>query len=259
VAAAAALVEEEEADMGASKSMPSQSLGEQRVSSGFESNETCIIFDWDDTLFPTWYIQNVVRPCSIGADVPVPTMFVETLAEYAQVVVELLRKARAVGRIAIVTLAQRPWVEQSARIYLPSLGYDELIAELDIPVYFAREFVKKQQVRLDEEGVNMFVVAKRNAMVKCINKQRKKVGCEPKNIVAIGDSIIEHEAIKEVVWSFEGHHLCKSVLLLDKPPIEILSNELKVLCSGIQKMVAYHDDFEFNMENGSTDSFTKWL
>lgn len=221
----------------------------------------CIIFDWDDTLFPTWYIQNVIRPCAAGTDpgCPVPEMFVETLRTFADDVASLLRKARSVARVAIVTLAQRPWAEQSARIYLPGLNFDDLIAELDIPLYYARECVRKQEVRLDEEGVNMFVIAKRNAMVKCLSKMRKKVGVEQTNIVAIGDSIVEHEAIKEVVWSWEGHHLCKSVLLLDKPPVEILRNEIQVLCSGIEKMVAYTDDFDFNMENGSSDSFTKWL
>lgn len=234
--------------------------GLEQCPASFDTRDlSCIIFDWDDTLFPTWYAQNVVVPCSAGEEVPVASMFVEPLALFAKVVEKLLRKAREVARVAIVTLAQRPWVETSARTYLPDLHLGDLLVELEIPIYYAREYVKKAQVRPEEEGINMLVVAKRNAMVKCLGRLRKKYGREASNIIAIGDSVFEHEALKEVVWARDGHNLCKSVLLMDKPPVEMLSNELKLLCSSIGKMTRFQDDFYFNMENGSADNFATWL
>lgn len=222
-------------------------------------DSTCIIFDWDDTLFPTWFVQNQVRPCAGEEGIVVPPMFVEAFSRLTHVIREVLLKARSVGRVSIVTLAQRPWVEKSAHIYLPDLRIEELFKELKIHIFYAREFVKKAQVRPDEEGVNMFVVAKRNAMVKCLGKMKKKYGIEPNNIIALGDSIIEHEAIKEVVWAREGHNLCKSVLFMEKPPMEILSNELTLVGCSIEKMVEADDDFDFNMETGDADNFRTWL
>jgi hypothetical protein len=172
---------------------------------------------------------------------------------------EVLLRARSVGRVSIVTLAQRPWVEKSADIYLPDLRVTELFKELKIHIFYAREYVKKAQVRDQEGGVNMFVVAKRNAMVKCLSKMKKKYGCEANNIIALGDSIIEHEAIKEVVWAKEGHNLCKSVLFMDKPPLDVLSNELSFVGCSIEKMVSTDDDFDFNMETGDANTFRRWL
>jgi len=224
---------------------------------------SCIILDWDDTLFPSWYVQKMyatlgLSPCSHGQDTPVATMCHEPLSQLAEVVSNLLRRCRQVARVAIVTLAQRPWVETSARTYLHGLDLKALRRELDIPVYYARECIRKDQVGIEEEGVNMFVIAKRNAMVKCLSKLRKKYGCEASNILSIGDSTVEHDAIKDVVWSREGHNLCKSVLLMNKPSIDMLNNELRILCSVIGKMVAYEDDFDFTMDNGNTDHLSSW-
>lgn len=219
---------------------------------------SCIIFDWDDTLFPTWYVQNVVKPCSTGANAPVPPMFQESLASFALIVRDVLQQARRFASVSIVTLAQRPWVEHSARTYLPGLNFRELMSELKIKVHYARECVRREQIKPDEEGVNMLVVAKRNAMAKCLSRLKRKQGREASNILAIGDSIVEHEAIKEVVWARDGHNLCKSVLLMSHPPLDILSNELKLLHSSVENMLAFQDDFDFNMETG-TDHINAWL
>jgi hypothetical protein len=222
-----------------------------------EEKMSCIIFDWDDTLFPTWYVMNVVKPCSTKDD-PVPQMFQETLASFALVVRDLLQRARRAASVAIVTLAQRPWVEYSAHTYLPGLNITELLSELKIKVHYARECVRKEQIRTEEGGVNMLVVAKRNAMVKCLSRLKRRHGSEASNILAIGDSIVEHDAIKEVVWARDGHNLCKSVLLMGHPPLDILSNELKLLHSSVENMLAFQDDFDFNMETG-TDHIKTWL
>lgn len=219
-------------------------------------DNSCIIFDWDDTLFPTWYVENVIRPCRVREDAPVADMFLQPMALHAQAVEEVLRIARTVARVAIVTLAQRPWAQRTAETYLPDLRFAELLRELEIPIYYAREHIKRAQARTDEEGVNLLVVCKRNAMVKCLKKLRKKTGRMAGNIICIGDSSVEHEAIKEVLWSRDGHSQCKSVLLMANPSLANLTNELKLIASSICKMTSFEDDFDFSMDSSCPDNFT---
>merc|ERR1712070_941592 len=51
----------------------------------------------------------------------------------------VLRKALTLARVAIVTLSMAPWVPFSASRYLPGIDIEELLAELDIPVYYSRK------------------------------------------------------------------------------------------------------------------------
>lgn len=211
-----------------------------------------IMFDWDDTLLPTWYITDVVRPCLAKRDEPLSpsSPFWEPLAAHARAVAAMLTAARQVARVAIITLAQRPWVDHSADIFLPELHLSELLIELDIPVYYAREHVVRGQAyaaRMDE-GVDMFMVAKRNAMVKCL----RHIG--PKHVarlhvLSIGDSSVELQAIKEVLWSSDEDSLCKTVKLMSDPPVQHLTDELQVITSWICQMVSYDQDFDLSMES----------
>merc|ERR1740129_1386789 len=68
---------------------------------------TVIFLDWDDTLLPTWFVTHVVKPCQ-PADGPLlsDSPFYEALERHAGYVRELLSAARAIGQVAIVTLAR---------------------------------------------------------------------------------------------------------------------------------------------------------
>ena len=52
----------------------------------------------------------------------------------------------------------------------------------------------------------------------------------------------EHEAIEEVLWSRDDGSLCKSVLLVQMPMLEVLSHELELVSSTIDKMIEHEDD-----------------
>jgi len=216
--------------------------------------ETVIIFDWDDTLLPTWHLVEVVRPCipdwegGLEPDSP----FRASLQEHARTIRKALTAARAVAHVVIVTLAMRPWVDNSAKKYLPDLDLPGLLAALEIPVYYAREHVSKSELRKEEEGVDMLVIAKRNAMCKCLKRFRKKIGADIKNVVCIGDSVAEHNAIQEVLWSFDEGALCKTVKLASDPSLVQLMDELELLIPHFQSMVSYEEDLHINMEQFET-------
>lgn len=224
-------------------------------------NGTVIIFDWDDTLFPTWFIQDVGLPCmsadsevAIAADSP----YREALATHASTLRAALLAARAVAQVAIVTLALRPWVLTSSERFMPGLNFGEFLQRLGIPVYYAREHVKRPDACLAqvEEGVDVFTVAKRATMMKVL---RKLYGKRPRvmNVVCIGDSLAERDAIKEVLWAWceqpksEGVldvSLCKTVKFIHQPSLKQLGDQLHLLAMWLNGMESHAEDFDLNME-----------
>lgn len=141
------------------------------------AGDTVFIFDWDDTLFPTWFVSEVVMPClppdaKSDSTLPVDSPFAEALAKHARTVRSLLSSARGIGRVGIVTLAQRPWVLSSAQRFLPGIDFKLVLKELDIPIIYARECLRRPMISQAkiEEGVNVFTVAKQAAMLKALKK-----------------------------------------------------------------------------------------
>merc|ERR1719305_1474950 len=114
----------------------------------------------------------------------------------------------------------RPWVEDSAEWFLPELNLPALLEEYDIQIFYAREHVSRAEMRaaVNTEGVDLYSVAKRNAMMKCMTDVFKKdIGMEMKiaNVIAVGDSPAEIEAIQELMWSCDADtNFCKTIKLL---------------------------------------------
>ena len=217
------------------------------------TDEVVTIFDWDDTLCPSHYIRSAVEPCLKGArSISPDSPIYGPLCAHAGLVAATLRAARAIGKVAIVTLAQRGWVHDSAARFLPGLDLQVLLDELDIPVYYAFEHVHKSVARLIRmprtasrmraQGTDVQKGCKRAAMEKCLRRMWRKRHVRL-NVISIGDSTAERDAIKEIMWfpacaglpSLE--HLCKTIKLAEDPTLEELGGQLRSLSSWLPKMV----------------------
>mmetsp|Transcript_66674 Transcript_66674/g.177593 ORF Transcript_66674/g.177593 Transcript_66674/m.177593 type:complete len:341 (-) Transcript_66674:150-1172(-) len=221
-----------------------------------EPRRPLVIFDWDDTLFPTWYVTEVIQASMPAGQskysiLPEDSPYFESLAAHARLVGETLQIAASFGQVAIVTLAARPWVDNSSEWFLPGLDLPELLLNLDIPVFYAREHVRKQEKMAArvEEGVDLFQVAKRNAMKHLIRKYSPNAD-KTGNVICLGDSVTEEIAIKEIMWSEDsGVAQCKTVKLLDDPTLEVLAMELQLVSSWFEKMIGYGDDFAISLND----------
>jgi len=216
-----------------------------------------VIFDWDDTLFPTRHVTEVVKAVHAKeGPLPPESPFYAELKAHAQVVESILLSAReVVGRVSIVTLARRPWVETSAAWYLPGVDFEKLMQDLQIDIFYAREHITRPHIYHAqlEEGVDMFVIAKRNAMTRCLRKiyGSKARTARMMHVICVGDSTVEHLAIKEVLWCCpqEAGSFCKTIKLMSDPSVQNLSEELKVLTSWLQQIVACEKDFDISFES----------
>jgi len=207
------------------------------LTSWCETSETCILLDWDDSLFPTTYVWGDPRlrwdqlaPCyEVGKedipahpDCPEGRTMLDMLEQHSSTVAGFLRVAVTFGHVAIVTLAEVGWIETSIRHFLPSL--QGLLEELGIKVVCARARMSSRFMRsVDEEGFDMGKLLKTRAMSTVIKEfyteavgsavagkfdpdqsdlvHRKRSRDKSwKNVLSIGDSPVERLALQDVIF-----------------------------------------------------------
>lgn len=234
-----------------------------------------ILFDWDDTLFPTEHIRKMIGFRGWTADGTAPPPISEdsphyaALAAHAELLERVLAGARQVGRVAFVTLSVRPWVMTSAACFLPGINFDEIIKDLDIPIFYAREHVPRvaAQHMTVEGGVGVcpYTIAKRYAIKHCLASVYGKP-TRPLHVISVGDSETERDAAWEVLWDLarpgpsesRKYHICKTVKFANEPTLEQLGNQLELLNSWLPRMLRYNEDFDLNMEDGEDLEFQSW-
>jgi len=195
-----------------------------------------IVFDWDDTLFPTSYVADPAYESYWSPDSP--------LKDHARLLVATLRAARAVARISIVTLSKRGWVYSSAKQHLPGLDFPALVAELGITIYYAFEHGTGDQAWAED-----YVSIKRSAMSQCLKDWRKSdaalCAAERWNVLSVGDGAAEQWALKTLrrAWGKNRSRrtavrpLFKTVKLMEWPTLQELSHELTVLHPALRCMM----------------------
>jgi hypothetical protein len=215
---------------------------------GLDEGGVVTFFDWDDTLLPTTAIA-----AERGWDGRATEEEVPALTAHSKLVHDLLRRARRVGRVAIVTLGKRPWVQVTCERYLLGVDWKTVFQELGIVVVYAQEVLNKggRQYVTREGGVNLWIASKTIAMAKAL-KRLKVADSGPLNVVGVGDSVIEVEAAEEVVWrrSYKQGEACwcKTLQLKDEPAtIEELSSQLEETLKWYDNMVRYPRDLRLTM------------
>merc|ERR1719379_3057192 len=85
----------------------------------FTAAETVLIFDWDDTVLPSWWVQS--QGLRLDDDSVVTKWQADQLLEVAKLAAETLRVAKQFGTVVLVTNAERGWIELSCQKFLPPL------------------------------------------------------------------------------------------------------------------------------------------
>eukprot|EP00439_Symbiodinium_sp_Y106_P050270 s2592_g6.t1 len=111
-------------------------------------SRTILIFDWDDTLLPTTACTADMRAEPTDEQRP-------AMEAHAKLVSDTLRDPGCVawrqeGRVGLalpcLRLLRRPWLQVSAKRYMPSINWEKLFHELDIPIVYAREVLDKYRM-----------------------------------------------------------------------------------------------------------------
>jgi len=196
----------------------------------FAMEETLFVFDWDDTLLPSTWLQRQGLRLDDGSK---PSQrHREQLAEVATSAIELIRNAKQCGKVVLVTNAERGWIELSCQKFLPSL----------LPLL---ENVKAVSARTSFESPS--VTSPLEWKLRAFESEittiygRETLLCPEsrKNVLSLGDSVHEREALLRATASIPNCR-AKALKFVERPDISQICKQHS-LVNGCFDRVTNHD------------------
>ncbi|KYF42218.1 hypothetical protein TGARI_223870 [Toxoplasma gondii ARI] len=179
------------------------------------SHQTVTIFDWDDTLLCTTFL-NVC--CHTRNWEPAFDEHIQKIERHAK---DLLEMAMRFGRVFIITNAVEGWVEHSSQKYLPGL----VPVLQKAPIISARNrFEAVFPGEYHQWKVQAFLEVRRQLNREIIT-----------NLISVGDSVIEMDAVHVMGKEF-SQALVKTVKLRENPSPEELAKQLEVVSSKFESI-----------------------
>eukprot|EP01083_Nonionella_stella_P153961 495389_1 len=249
--------------------------------------KTIIIFDWDDTLLPSYHLQELgLRPRSNYKSNHQPTilserdksMICESLKKLEQIINVLLVSAldtAGYGNVFVVTNAEEGWVELSCSTFIPNIR--KMLSKCR--VISARSLFEHQcpstiewkrrafKMILDQvlntsvniKKVSLYAPQEDHALNTVIgngNIQRSAKGMDVDtlHVVSFGDSLVERQAIFDVTRCITfkenrvKHVKTKSIKLLQIPTINQLIDELQTIQNGFVSIIQHPEDLDYQVQ-----------
>lgn len=196
----------------------------------FSMNETLLIFDWDDTILPSSWVQG--QGLRLDESSVVSPWQREQLAEVARAAAETLRVAKSLGKVVLITNAERGWIELSCRKFLPT-------------IYPLLESTKLISARTTYESVDIpspvdwKCHAFANEIARIYGDENLDCPHTRKNVVSLGDSVHEREALLNACAPLPNCR-SKSLKFVERPCIAEICKQ-HVLVASCFEQVAHHD------------------
>jgi hypothetical protein len=192
--------------------------------------KTLIIFDWDDTLFPTSWLSSNYINLNSQSDC---TLHASTFAKLDNKIYSLLNFCLKYGEVLIITNALLSWVYLSSTV-LPKtfniMRYVKLISA-------------RQQASEISSSINNWKII---TFTKEYNLRQSDYSDVVYNIISIGDAEYEYNALVNL-HKLSKKNLLKSVKLCDNPSLDTVHEQIELLKKNIHKLVTEkrHIDWKF--------------
>jgi len=105
-------------DVNREKELEDGESSAQRPPSPSLKQETCLVFDWDDTILPTSWLERIHALAGGG---PLRPEVQRQLASLSSVAAQTLQLAASMGTVVIITNSAPGWVDQSCQIFMPQI------------------------------------------------------------------------------------------------------------------------------------------
>jgi hypothetical protein len=233
---------------------------------------TLLIFDWDDTLFPTTWLRQMGLSLDGSGPQPAGTQL-DQLRSLAGSATRLLEVARdqaeaSGGKVLLVTNAERGWIEQSCARFLPDLatalqGLQLVSARSD----FAEEEPQAAAALL-AAGADAEAAPsewKRRAFEREIGafcrpeEERRRAAEEGEQqqtstanracsaqVISVGDSLHEQKALFHAAKASPLFRP-KSVKLMERPTVEQLQEQHQLLVGCLWDLSAQEEEFDIEV------------
>ena len=177
-------------------------------------DKTLIIFDWDDTLFPTtWVTQNNIDVNKEDDQ----NKYIIYFSNLDLILYKILNRCLYYGNVVIVTLASTKWVISSSNL-LPNT---QTLIRKNIKILSASEIYRNQYP--EDSSIWKKLVFKNLV-------ERNKVN----NIISVGDSEYEFNALLDL---FNNTRILKSVRFIRSPNFNNIVSQSDVLLMNIDKII----------------------
>ena len=171
-----------------------------------------IVFDFDDTLFSTWHYSplesDLKKQKEMGMNVDDTTFHCPELSKSIN---NLLERASKIGKVYIITNAERSWVKQCLKRYLPDCDQLENLANSEEYLFSSRDSGIGKEYP-DETGIWKYHAFQRK-LSKVFNENK-----DYKQLIAFGDAQGDRHASLEFKKTFE-HIIVKNILFTSCPSL----------------------------------------
>lgn len=200
----------------------------------FLPEETILIFDWDDTVLPSTWVQ--CQGLRLDESSELTAWHREQLAEVAIAAAETLRIAKQHGTVVLVTNAERGWIELSCQKFLPTL-YPTLE---NVKVLSARTTYESSQYSspLDWKLRAFETEIRRIYGADAVNHPEKR-----KNVLSLGDSVHEREALLRATAQLPNC-LSKSLKFVERPDISQICKQHSLVTSCFERIVNHDGNLD---------------
>ena len=193
------------------------------------SHKTLIIFDWDDTLLCTSYLN----PFSTGSNKIFSSKAINHLKKIEGSVEKLLKAATQLGQTFIITNAEGGWVEYSAQMYMPKVY--ELFDK--VKIISAREKYERMFPGNPNEWKNQaFLLTGEDLEESTIT-----------NLVVMGDSKIEMDAGAVLAAKFSTAWI-KTIKFKECPTPNELNNQLLLVLGKFEEIIKSPKNWTIRLE-----------
>lgn len=220
----------DKADTALPGASPSDSANCSQAMVPFTFEETVFIFDWDDTLLPSAWLQG--QGLNLSEDSTVNELQRQQLSQAADAAAEALRAAKKHGTVVLVTNAERGWIELSCQKFLPTL-----VPSLENLKLLSARTTYESPAR--PSPCDWKLCAFESEIGRVFGQDALASHQQRKNIFSLGDSIHEREALFRATASLPNCR-SKSLKFMERPDIDQLCKQHSLIAGCFERLV-HHD------------------
>jgi len=196
----------------------------------FTFEETFVIFDWDDTVLPSSWVQS--QGLRLDESSRVSAAQREVLTEVAKSAAETLQAAKRHGTVVLVTNAERGWIELSCLKFLPTLY--PILEQIKILSARTTYDCPRYSSPLDWKLLAFEAEIRRMYGEDVLRDPARR-----KNVLSLGDSVHEREALMRATAPLPGC-CAKSLKFVERPDISQICKQHALVTSCFNRIV-HHD------------------
>lgn len=198
--------------------------------SHFTFEETFLIFDWDDTVLPSSWVQS--QGLRLDESSQVSPAQRDQLTEVANAAAETLQAAKRYGTVVLVTNAERGWIELSCLKFMPTLY--PILEQVKILSARTTYDCPRHSSPLDWKLLAFDAEIRRMYGESGLYDSLRR-----KNVLSLGDSVHEREALMRATHSLPNCR-SKSLKFVERPDISQICKQHALVANCFDRII-HHD------------------